>query len=342
MQDLFEPSSDGAQALVGALHTVTCLTTPESDLGATLEQGLALSASPFAGNLREAAAYLGLPGAQGLTLTGYNRSDAGRNVQVRVITSAQAGAAVRPEPRGQFPGGLSLGFPMHEMPSWVARMKDAGIEAAVGIKEMTFTSPAGDDYTSAEVHFPAAENIFLLGVRRPETFRPVGPMSNEEPIGAAAYSARCVTDADAVIDFYRDTFGYEIRRDASFEVTGPSGLRLAPGTQERFVQAFAPGTASGYLVFLDHGDQRELSPAPTAGPPARGLVLWSFPTARLDAMYERITALNLTLRQPPGAHGSPLLPAGRSLIFEDPDGFPIELFEAPDLMPATQSTGAQP
>jgi catechol 2,3-dioxygenase-like lactoylglutathione lyase family enzyme len=328
MEDLFEPTSTGQDALVGPLHTVTCLFADAAPFVEALTAGLGQSCDPWNGDAAAAARYLGMPAASALTICGSNRTDAGRNVQIRIMASPEAGPSVRPKTEGQILGGLSLGFPMLDMPRWEQQLHKHGIDSAIGIKEMAFTSPTGEEYISAEVHFPTAENIYLLGVRRPERFRSVGPMSAAEPIGAAAYSARCVANTDGLIEFYRDILGYEIRRDATFEVNGPSGLRLEQGTKERFVQAFAPGAATGYLVFLDHHSHRQASPAPTLGPPSRGLVMWSFPTSDLDTMAARLRGAGVDLLQAPGEHGSPLLPSGRSLIFKDPEGFPIELFEA--------------
>lgn len=328
MEDLFEPASTSQDALVGPLHTVTCLFDDAALFIDALTTGLGQSCDPWTGDATAAARYLGLPADSALTICGANRTDAGRNVQIRVVTSPVAGPSVRPEAQGQTLGGLSLGFPMLDMPRWEEQLHKIGIDSAIGIKEMAFTSPTGEEYVSAEVHFPAAENIYLLGVRRPERFRSVGPMSEAEPIGAAAYSARCVANTDGLIEFYRDVLGYEIRRDATFEVNGPSGLRLEQGTKERFVQAFAPGAATGYLVFLDHHSHRQASPAPTLGPPSRGLVMWSFPTPDLATMQSRLREAGVELLQAAGKHESPLLPDSRSLIFKDPEGFPIELFEA--------------
>ncbi|MFK7889108.1 MAG: VOC family protein [Gammaproteobacteria bacterium] len=103
--------------------------------------------------------------------------------------------------------------------------------------------------------------------------------------------------------------------------------RIREGTSERFIQLFAPGANTGYLVLLDHGDAAITSPAPTYGPPSRGVVMWSFPTTDLNEVLARTQKHGARLLQEPARRESPFLPDARTAIVEDPNGFPLEFFE---------------
>lgn len=330
-QDMFVPKSAPEDARVGPLHTVTYVTADREKVERLLTEGMGLTATdwfvPDAQTRAALAGYLGIPGDVDWQACAFNRTDAGRNVQVRVIHVPADMPQVRPTVDGRWLGGLSIGFPMADIEAREAVMAGIGVKSSVGLKEMAFPNPMGGEYISGEIHFMCPENIFMLGVRRPSVFVPVGPMDSSSGKGAAAYSARCVTETDRLMGFFRDVLGYEIRRDTVLTVSGRSGLRLNEGQSERFIQAFAPGAATGYLVFLDHADATMHSPAPGYGPPGRGVAMWSFRSARLDVVYAAAVEHGVQVIHPPGAVHSPFLRNSRALLMRDPGGFLIEVFE---------------
>ncbi|MEO0997405.1 MAG: hypothetical protein AAFX58_07780 [Pseudomonadota bacterium] len=332
--DLFVPASSPDAAPVGALHTVTYVVADADAADRTLREGLGLERTDHTFARDEAerlSARFGFDGGRTLQCRLYHRTGEAANVGVRVFVVDAATPAVRPRHDGRFVGGLSIGFPMREFAATERRLAGLGIRSSIGRKDMEFTSPAGETYVSSEIHFLASEHIFLLGVRRPDGLVPVGPLPAGNPNGAAAYSARCVDNPDAVIAFLTDILGYEIRRDATLTVGERSGLRLDEGTPERFVQAFAPGSATGYLILLDHLDETIPSPSPSLGPAARGVTMWSFPVRRgFDGIRARARDAGHSVIDFPAGTASPFLPGGRSMIITDPGGFPIELFETDD------------
>ncbi|MEM8984962.1 MAG: VOC family protein, partial [Pseudomonadota bacterium] len=249
------------------------------------------------------------------------------NVAVRVIEVDSTAPVVRPEASGRHVGGLSIGFPMHDIDAREEKLAAMGIPSSVGRKDLEFQSPTGETYTSSEIHFIGPEDVYLLGVKRPDGLTPVGPMPGGTPIGAPAYSARCVTDADLVNRFFVEQLGFECRRDMALTVGSPSGLKLEPGSVERFIQLFAPGAATGYLVLLDHGDITVASPAPSLGPPSRGVAMWTFATDQIEHVREQVSNAGCRIIAELSDRSSPLLASKRSFIVEDPDQFPVEIVE---------------
>jgi catechol 2,3-dioxygenase-like lactoylglutathione lyase family enzyme len=251
----------------------------------------------------------------------------GANVRVRVIHIADDVPEVRPEYLGLYAGGATLSFPMNDLRAHEERMNAIGISSTIGVKEMDFTSPAGEVYTSAEIVYKAPDHAFLMGVTRPDIFVPTGPIDPATGIGGPSYSARCLVNAQATMEFFRDVLGFEVRRDTVFEVGERSALLMPEGTRERFIQCFAPGSQTGYLVLMDHHEATIPSPAPGFGPPNRGIVMWSFLTSDFAEVKSRIAEAGLTMLQNEAERSSPGLPTGRTIIIEDPDGFPTEICE---------------
>ncbi len=329
--DIFVAESSSTDALVLQLHTITYLTSDKRRADRVLREGFRLDAGEWIKSddrsREKLNAYLGLDESMNWEACAYTKSGEGQNVQIRLICLDEETSAVRPEIDGSYVGGASIGFPMEDLYKAEKEMALVELDSSIGVKEMEFQGPTGEVYISAEIHFLGMENIFLLGVKRPDIFVPVGPIDTATGIGAPAYSARCVANTDEVIGFLKDILGFEIRRDVNFPVGENSGLRLREGSDERFVQAFAPGSCTGYLVLLDHTTDTKKSPATTLGPPSRGMVMWSFPTANLDAVHDKAAANNIEIMQAPAHSGSPFLPNNRTMILKDPGGFPIEIFE---------------
>jgi catechol 2,3-dioxygenase-like lactoylglutathione lyase family enzyme len=211
----------------------------------------------------------------------------------------------------------------------VRRGEKLGIGTTAGITSVEFRRPDGSPYDALETHFKAPDEVYGLGVSRPEDLPAVGPIEPGRTIGGPAYSAMVVNHADDDIAFWTDGLGLEKRRDVDLTSSGPAGgLGLEPGTVMRFVQLYVPDSESGYLVMLDFRDQGQ-PPAITPRPPNRGVVMWSFPTTDLDA----------ALRNAGDAGGEPVTGPieiedarhglTRAASVKTPHGFLVELLEIP-------------
>jgi len=326
VQDVFEPQGSAGEALVGPLHTVTFATAAIGETRRFFSDGLGLAADDTTTLDARQCEWLGVPA--GTRAERFSMPSVERDSQIRVLYVADTTTRIRPTVDGRHVGGLSIGFPMAGLAAREAVVEAAGFASSVGVKRIEFTSPDGVGYVSEEIHFIAPENVFALGVQRPDGFRPVGPLDESAGIGAPAYSAQCVAGADAVIPFYRDVLGYEIRRDVDLTVVEPSGLNLDDGMTERFIQAFAPGASTGYLVFLDHYDANVGPPLPDIGPPSRGVVMWSFPCRDVAAVRDRAIAFGADIIREDSDAQSPFLPGRASLLIRAPGGFPVEVFDA--------------
>ena len=327
MEDIFVPKSSPEDAVVSPLHTVTIITSDRETFERIFIEGYGLESTGWSTLDADAAKYLGFLAEQHLTVCGFTKSGEGANIQIRLIHVEEETPKVRPGYSGLYTGGATLSFPMKDLHAHEEIMKSLGVESTIGVKEMEFTSPTGETYISAEIVYKAPDCIFVMGVTRPDIFVPTGPIDPTTGIGGASYSARCITKGDATVAFFRDVLGYEIRRDVEFTVGERSALLMPEGTTERFVQGFAPGAFSGYVVLMDHAAATKHSPAPSYGPPNRGIGMWSFTTSAFDEVLRRAEQAAATVRQKPALRSSPLLPTGRTMLVEDPDGFMIEIVE---------------
>jgi len=332
MSDIFVPSSSPEDALVGPLKTITYVTADPDGATKLLVDGMKLCASdwyvPDDHSNSTHGEYFGLNNEDKWKARHFSGEGAGANIQIRLISVDNTKGLIRPKVSGEFVGGLSIGFPVNHTEEHEKRLTALGYPSVVGVKRLEFTGPTGQTYISEEVHFPGPENIYILGVKRPDIFVPVGPMNNDLKLGAPAYSAVCTHDAEATIKFYRDVMGYEIRRDMKMTVGNNSGLLLKEGSDERFIQAFAPGSSTGYLVFLDHGDERKFGlPDKPLGPPNRGVCMWSFPSADIELFAERARANNAKILRDIDEVDSLFIGRQKTLMLEDPTGHPLEIYE---------------
>ncbi|MEP3226808.1 MAG: VOC family protein [Parasphingorhabdus sp.] len=329
--DIFVPQSNADDAIVGPLQMVTYVTDDRATVEKIFTQGYGLQNSGWHTlsdhKLVRANAYFGFEENQKWQSCTFYKSGAGANVQIRVMALETTAPLVRPAYDGLYAGGATMSFPINDLHAHEKHMMTIGIESTIGVKEMEFASPSGETYISAEIVYKAPDNIFVMGVVRPDIFVPVGPIDPATGMGGAAYSARCISAADDTIAFFRDILGFEIRRDVEFTVGERSALLMPEGTTERFVQAFAPGSASGYLVLMDHMESTKPSPASSYGPPNRGIAMWSFAAKDIEHIQQRAERSNIEIVHPAAVHDSLFLPEVRSMILKDPDGFLIEIFE---------------
>jgi len=248
-------------------------------------------------------------------------------VYVRVL-EMPGGQLIRPAMESRLAGGLSIGFPVASLERTLERVSRLGVESTAGIVPLTITRPDGTTYVSGEIMFRGPEAIYMLVVGRPADMTPVGPIDPVTGIGGPAYSAMVVPDGIREIEFYREVLGWEARQNIVLTTSGPAGgLGLDPGTQFRFVQLFAPGATSAYVVLLDMMAVARRNPvAPRM--PNRGLVMWTFGSHKFDEVERRGRAAaadsalcsNLRVGVAEGA---------RALTIHSPAGLMIEIREQP-------------
>jgi len=330
IEDIFVPKENSTIALVEQLHTVTYITSDKVTLELALVHGYGLKSSgwktPSKSDREACNDYFGLKG-DAWEFCSFYQTGGGANIQVRAFYTPEESTLVRETYDGLIVGGATISFPKADLYAHEKTMTALGFKSTIGVKEMEFTDPSGVSYISAEIIYYAPDNAYLLAVKRPDIFIPVGPTDPDTGIGGPAYSARCIANSDGVIEFLKNVLGYEIRRDVIFPIGERSAMLLPEGSRERFIQAFAPGSSTGYLVLMDHMEDNKPSSAPTLGPPSRGITMWSFETKDIDEVSRRAKSYNVEHVEVSAEFQSPFLNSNRTLVLKDPDGFHIEIFE---------------
>ena len=272
-----------------------------------------------------------LPASWRWTELRFDRPGVPDAIVVRVLIM-DGGEPLRPDMLSRLQGGLSLGFPVANQKRLERATRRLGITSTVGITSINMPRGDGSDYAVEEIHYRGPEGLYALGVWRQPPLAPVGPIDARSGVGGPAYSGMVVVNADREIDFYRRVLGWEVRRDIELTTSGPNGgLALPEGTKYRFLQLFAPGSVTGYLVMLDFRDRSVPNPS-TPRAPNRGLVAWSFETRDLDDVLQRIEAFpdaraTLLARPVKVADGAAGTAARRVASVLTPNGLLLEIAE---------------
>ncbi len=283
-----------------------------------------------AGHRADLAALLGLPAEVRWTEQVYERADVPGAPFVRVLALDPPGAPIRPGMEALRDGSLSVGFALRDMEAGVALGRRLGIETTRGIVSLPFQRRDGSTYLAHETHFRAPDGVYGLGVGRPEDLVPVAPIAPGANAGGPAYSAQVANHGEAVWGFYRDVLGFEVRRDVELpygEAMDGALIGVRPGSVMRFLQLFAPGTETAYLVFLDFRDAGLPALVPPR-PPQRGVAAWTFRVRDLEATLSRARRAGAPLVCDARRLDHPLCGPARAASLLAPNGFLVELVEA--------------
>ena len=118
-----------------------------------------------------------------------------------------------------------------------------------------------------------------------------------------------------------------MRSDVEFEIDDNSAINIPQGIKERFIQGFSPGSSTGYIVLMDHGDDTKTSLIENSQLPGRGIIMWSFKTSNLDLIIERANNFNIKVISDVEEIPNSRFFNKRRIILRDPDGFQIEIIE---------------
>lgn len=324
---------DAATAAVSGLFAITHVTA-EPDACAWFYRDL-MGMSEVAGHADgrsrdDRAALLGLPPGAEWTERVYARKGAPDAPFVCVIAIDPPAAEIRPQMAALRDGSLSVGFALRDMEAGVARGQQLGIATTRGIVSLPFQRRDGSTYLAHETHFRAPDGVYGLGVGRPDDLVPVAPIAPGSNVGGPAYSAQVANHGERVWGFYRDVLGFEIRRDVDLpygEAMDGALIGVRPGTVMRFLQLFAPGTETAYLVFLDFRDAGLPALVPPR-PPHRGVAAWTFRVDDLDATLERARRAGAPLACAARDTDHPLCGQARAASVLAPNGFLVELVQA--------------
>jgi catechol 2,3-dioxygenase-like lactoylglutathione lyase family enzyme len=326
--DPMRPRSDATSALCSPLRI---LTITSGDLQATrrfYQGALGLVPETFVPDDDWAAALIehwGLLPSRPLRIDVFRRPGLDDAFELRVIEVPGALPVMRPHYIGEYIGALGLGFPSDDLEVRDRIVRALGFDSTAGITRMDFSRADGTTYNVGEVHYRAPDEVLVLGVDR-GGMTPVSRIDPALGIGGPAYASMIISDVARVAPAFAEVLGYEMRREMTFESGGPSGgMGLQKGARVVFQQWFSPGASAGYLVIMKLLDVDRPAPVPL-GPTARGVAMWSFETADVEAAAARAEALGLEIRSAPRAIGLPGIGPAHSLVIATADGFPIEIY----------------
>jgi len=243
--------------------------------------------------------------------------------KLRVLVSAQAGSPVRPEMDATLEGGLSVGFAMHNIDAVIERGAASGFHTTAGVGALDMQRSDGSPYQVRECHFRAPDDIYALGVSRPDDLAPIGPIEDGRNVGGPSYSGQVMNGCDTTLRFYIEVLGYELRRRMTIGgELAEKGLGLEPGTTFEFLQVFAPGSVSNYFIVLDFGDRGRANDA--VAPPHRGVVAWTIPVANVDRVADESGRVGCRVIAGPVKHETALFGEHRVVSVATANGFVVE------------------
>lgn len=313
---------------IGPLAAVT-VTSGTPDRMRRLMQG-ALALTPHRERItgaaaRDLAAHWDVESADVIDVTVFTRPEVDDSVMLRVLHATDALPVARPELDCRYTGVLGIGFAVTGSKERNAIVEQYGFGSRAGITTMAVPRGDGTMYDVSETHWIAPDEFLVLGIDRAD-MPPIGPVDSALGMGGPNYSSVIVGDAARTGAFLDQVLGLELRREFTFTPDGPQGgMRLPTGTRVHFQQWFAPGTTSGYLVvmqLLEHG----LPPPQPLGLRSRGIGLWSFQAADVDAVVARAKGFGGSVLRAPTTLSLPGVGASRAAVIATPDGLPIEVF----------------
>jgi catechol 2,3-dioxygenase-like lactoylglutathione lyase family enzyme len=191
--------------------------------------------------------------------------------------------------------------------------------------------PDGTSYGLQESVFKGPDRVHVVGVSRLDGMPQLGGVDGTTGQGGPAYSAQVVVDSSAIIAFYCDMLGLELRSDREWKSGATSAIGLPEGTPFRFALLYAPGATSGQLLIMDFRGLTAKASGVAPRPPNRGLGMYTFPVKSLAATAARLRTAGVSIVAGPIVNDSPDMGRQRVMTVLAPNGVLVELFErAPD------------
>jgi len=330
-RDPLAPRTSAESAATGPLHTTTICT---DDLAGSLRlyrDGLGMRVrGPIAvpGRVRQTQnALWGMSPSERWTLYLIDRHKVDLAVRIRLLVFDKPGPAIRKTWDPREPGPFTLGFPTTNLPALDARIRTVGFASLAPMEQSQIPRPDGSKYGLLESVFKGPDKVHAVGVSRLDDMPQLGPVDPATGHGGPAYSAQVVVNSDAVIAFYRDVLGLELRSDREWKSGPTSAIGLPAGTPFRLSLVYSPGAGTGQLLLMDFRTGTALSSGVAPRPPNRGIGVYSFPVRSLDATAARVRAAGVTIVSGPVSYDSPDLGPIRAMTVLAPNGVVVELFE---------------
>jgi catechol 2,3-dioxygenase-like lactoylglutathione lyase family enzyme len=334
ISDALAPTTTDADAVTKQLHTTTLCTTDMDTMRSFYGDGLGLRITgpmELTREMREIQRTLwGIPEDVGWELYVMDRPSVPGTIQVRVLRLDRETPMIHTTWNPQEPGPFSMGFSTLDLESWDPELRGKGWESLMPLAKYQIPRPDGTSYEIQETIFNAPDFTHAVTISRGDGMAQLGPVDPATGRGGPIYSAHIIENSDAVLAFYVDVLGLELRSDRQFKSSGSKGaLGVPDGTEFRFSIVYAHGATFGHLLFLDYQGRLGLpSPGVAWRPPNRGMAMWSFPVRDMDEMQKRLQAAGVEPFSPPVEYDSPSLGHHKSVTVIDPSGFMVELFQS--------------
>jgi catechol 2,3-dioxygenase-like lactoylglutathione lyase family enzyme len=329
--DPLAPRSSAESATIGPLHTVTIST---HDLPGSLtlyRDGLGMrvrgpiDVSPDARATQRTL--WGLPSTATWAMYLFDRPAVPGTVQIRLLVFASPGAAIRQTRNPQEPGPFTLGFPTAHLTELDGRLRSLGFGSLAPMERSRIPRPDGTSYGLEESVFTGPDAVYAVGVSRLDGMPQLGPVDATTGHGGPAYSAQVVTNSDAIVRFYCDVLGMELRSDREWKSGASSAIGLPAGTPFRLALLYAPGATSGQLLLMDFRDRTAPASGVAPRPPNRGIGMYTFPVKDVDATAAKARAAGISVVSGPVRADTSGIGPHRALTLVAPNGVLVELVE---------------
>ena len=331
MADSLAPLTDGSDRLAGPLRAAT-ICTADLDahrlffcdgLGMMMDGPLEIS-----DETRDACRERwGIGGEVGWEVYHLSRPDVPEVAVIRLLVLDRVTPSIHTSWSPHAVGPFSLGFPTDDLEALDPHLRGLSFGALNPLSRYEVPRPDGSTYGIHESIFGAPDFLHAVGISRRDGMAQLGP-TDARGRGGPAYTAYVTDDSDALIAFFTDVLGWELRSDREWESTGETGAMQNPeGTVFRFSIVYAKGASTGHVLVVHF---RTLDPRPAGAaprPPNRGLTMWTFAARDLDAVAERSRASGAEIVSGPAGSADPLWGTARAMTLRTPDGFTVELYE---------------
>ncbi len=325
--DVMAPDEAAAPGVTGPLHTVTIITPEWQPLQKLFATGMGLEA---VSNTRVSGIALanqrrlwGIPEPISWRTRVLARPQVPGTIQLRVLVTDDLTAAHRSSWSRQELGPYGMGFPTLNVFLWDQELQGLGYERATAeVEAFQVAAPGGGSYNVNESAFFGPEYLRVIAISRKGGLPQVGVFDEVSGRGGPAYATQIVPDIDAMLGMLTEVLDFEVRSDRVW--------REYP-IPFRFTLVHARGSTTGHIALVEYAvEDTEPGTGVPPRPPARGMVMWSFPVADLDVIAARAAAQDLRSLAGPLTYTSPSLGTHRAMTFVAPNGFLIEVFETLD------------
>jgi catechol 2,3-dioxygenase-like lactoylglutathione lyase family enzyme len=329
--DPLAPRTSAADAATSPLHTATIST---GDLAGSLRLyrdgfGMRVRGPLAIGDaVRKIQNTLwGMPPAQRWEMYLLDRPGVDAAVRIRLLVFEGTAPPIRATWDPREPAPFTLGFPTTNLSELDARLRRLGFESLAPMEQSQIPRPDGTKYGLQESVFKGPDKVHAVGVSRLDGMPQLGPVDPATGHGGPAYSAQVVVNSDAVVRFYCDLLGLELRSDREWKSGPTSAIGLPAGTPFRLALVYSPGASTGQLLLMDFRGASAAQSGVDPRPPNRGLGIYSFPVRSLDATAAKLRAAGVTVVGGPVGYDSPDLGPLRAMTVLAPNGVVVELFE---------------